>query len=230
MIDKSEAVESSNAAIIRRAYDRRSPYYDRIIKLLSIGMEGEYRREAVRRLNLKRGDRVLDLGCGTGLNFPLIIKEIGAEGSIIGIDLSHGMLLRAQENLSRFQADRVSLICGDVTAFQFPGEYFDALISTYLFSTIPEYKRSLDMGLNSLKKGGHVVLADDILPAGWFAGPSIMLSWLLKYGWRNYSREIMTFIRSRAGEFTVTWHHLNLIYIISGRKLEMPEKGSKPSS
>jgi ubiquinone/menaquinone biosynthesis C-methylase UbiE len=216
--------DDNRTALIRKIYDRRSPYYDRLIMLLSLGHEAEYRKEAVRRLKLKRGDRVLDLGCGTGLNFPLIFDEIGDEGFIVGIDSSYGMLLRAREVCAAMQGARVSLICADVTALQFPAEYFDALLCTYLFSTIPEYRKSLDMSLNSLKQGGRMAIADDILPAGWFAGPAIMISWLLTHGCRNYSREMLSYLRDRAGEYTLTRHHGGLIYLMSGIRPVDPEK------
>jgi demethylmenaquinone methyltransferase/2-methoxy-6-polyprenyl-1,4-benzoquinol methylase len=50
------------------------------------------RKRAVRALNLQRGDTVVDIGCGTGLNFPLLQGAIGPEGTIVGVDLTDAML------------------------------------------------------------------------------------------------------------------------------------------
>ncbi len=54
-----------------------------------------WRKQAVSALKLKRGDIVVDVGCGTGSNFPLIEEIIGAEGKIIAVDLSQEMLDQA---------------------------------------------------------------------------------------------------------------------------------------
>ena len=54
------------------------------------------RRKAVDRLELKRGERVLEVGCGTGRNLALLREAVGPEGHVYGVDLSDGMLAEAQ--------------------------------------------------------------------------------------------------------------------------------------
>ncbi|MDQ7826303.1 MAG: methyltransferase domain-containing protein [Candidatus Eremiobacteraeota bacterium] len=206
-------------ALIRAVYDRRAPYYNRLVNLLSCGQDHRYRAEAVSRLNLKKGDRVLDLGCGTGLNFGLIHAKVGENGLIVGIDSSLGMLRKAREAAKKCSMGNAHLIAGDVSEVVMPRRFFDAIVATYLFSTIPDYQQALEHFLGSLKQGGTFVLADDILPAGWFAGPLIMGPWLLRHGWVNYSRQIIRYLRKAGGEVKVTWHHGGLIYIVSGKKV-----------
>src|SRR5215469_8073508 len=62
------------------------------------GIQGldTWRREAVRRLALQRGDLVVDIGCGTGLNFALLREVIGETGRILGVDLTDAMLEQAR--------------------------------------------------------------------------------------------------------------------------------------
>lgn len=79
-------------------------HYDFSLRLFNlIGFRyQQYRKEAVNRLNLKAGNTVVDLGCGTGLNFPLLEKQIGPEETtIIGVDLSESMLQQAQQRVSK---------------------------------------------------------------------------------------------------------------------------------
>lgn len=57
--------------------------------------EFAYRKEAIRSLNLKRGDTVVEIGCGTGLNFSGLVDGIGPEGKLIGVDLTPEMLEQA---------------------------------------------------------------------------------------------------------------------------------------
>ncbi len=210
--------ENKRNDLIRRIYDRRAPFYNRVVRFLSCWQDEAYRKEAVKRLGLRRDDRVLDLGCGTGLNFPLLLREIGPGGRVYGTDASCGMLGEARKLALSLDAGNVMQIAGDVTELHFRKESFDAILCTYLYSTIPEYRKSLEACMEALKPGGSIVLADDILPAGWFAGPAVMIPWLLKYGWRNYLGEIIEFLRDRVDGFRVTRHHLGLIYIVSGRK------------
>ena len=73
-------------------------WYDFISPLYDIGAtgSGRPRREAVAQLRLEPGNTVLDIACGTGLNFPFIEAGIGPEGLLIGLDYSTGMLAKAQ--------------------------------------------------------------------------------------------------------------------------------------
>jgi len=210
--------EGNRNDLIRHIYDRRAPCYNRVVNILSCGQDGPYRKEAVKRLYLKGGECVLDLGCGTGLNFPHLIEWIGPGGSVYAVDASRGMLGEAQKTARLMGISGVSLIVGDVIEIGFRKECFDAILCTYLYSTIPEYRESLQACMEALKPGGRIVLADDILPAGWFAGPAVMIPWLLKYGWRNYLGEIIEFLRNRVDGFRVTRHHMGLIYVVSGIK------------
>jgi ubiquinone/menaquinone biosynthesis C-methylase UbiE len=68
-------------------YRRLAPGYDVMARA---GMR--YRRKAVELLELRRGEIVVDVACGTGLNFEPIIERVGPEGRLFGIDLSPDML------------------------------------------------------------------------------------------------------------------------------------------
>lgn len=79
---------------IQAIYQRQAKRFDAALQLYRlIGLRLEaYRLRAVELLHLKRGDCVVDLACGTGLSFPLLVDRIGPEGRLIGVDLSSGML------------------------------------------------------------------------------------------------------------------------------------------
>ncbi len=107
---------------VEAAYQRHAKNYDSAMKLyqlMGLRMQ-EYRARAVALLRLKRGDRVVDLGCGTGLSFPLLVQEIGPEGQLIGVDLSAAMLACAQERIERSQWNNVRLVHGDIAEYEFP--------------------------------------------------------------------------------------------------------------
>lgn len=74
-------------------YNLIAPVYDNAIRTLYL----PYRRKAVEALCLQPGATVLDLGCGSGLNFELILEKIGVDGTLIGVDFSQKMLDRARK-------------------------------------------------------------------------------------------------------------------------------------
>jgi demethylmenaquinone methyltransferase/2-methoxy-6-polyprenyl-1,4-benzoquinol methylase len=88
---------------IKAKYRRQANRYDfavQLYRLLGLRIKA-YRLRAVDLLRLKRGDCVVDLGCGTGLNFDLLVERIGPEGRLIGVDLSPEMLAGARERAQR---------------------------------------------------------------------------------------------------------------------------------
>ncbi len=88
-----------NRQKIQDLYRKRTGRYDLTANLYYlIGLrEWHYRQREVDALQLKEGDFVVELGCGTGLNFPLLQRVIGLEGRIIGVDLTDRMLEQANK-------------------------------------------------------------------------------------------------------------------------------------
>jgi ubiquinone/menaquinone biosynthesis C-methylase UbiE len=74
-----------------------------------------WRKEAVKLLHLERGDLVVDIGCGTGLNFALLLEAIGPEGRIIGVDLTDAMLDQARQRVAEHGWKNVELVQSDAT-------------------------------------------------------------------------------------------------------------------
>ena len=88
---------------IKAKYRRQAKRYDfavQLYRLLGLRIKA-YRLRAVELLRLKRGDCVVDLGCGTGLNFDFLTERIGPEGRLIGVDISPEMLAGARERAER---------------------------------------------------------------------------------------------------------------------------------
>src|ERR1700749_1271981 len=71
------------------------------------------RLRAVQALGLRPGGTVIDLACGTGLNFPLLQQAVGPGGRIVGVDLTDAMLARAQDRIKANGWGNVSLLAGD---------------------------------------------------------------------------------------------------------------------
>jgi demethylmenaquinone methyltransferase/2-methoxy-6-polyprenyl-1,4-benzoquinol methylase len=131
-----------------------------------------YRSIAINKLSLNKGDCVLELGCGTGLNFPFLMERIGQEGRLIGVDLTQGMLEIAQERVERSGWKNVELIQSDIALYDFPEEV-NGVLATGLFGYIAEYDRVIKRASKALVPGGHLVILDG-------KQPERLPSWLFK--------------------------------------------------
>src|ERR1700758_3467345 len=124
---------------------------------------GAQRLRAVQALGLRAGDSVIDIACGTGLNFPLIEEAIGPGGRIIGVDLTDAMLARAQDRIETNGWRNVSLVQADAAGFDFPTA-LGAVLSTYALSQVPECARVIAHGAAALAGGGRWVVLDLKVP------------------------------------------------------------------
>lgn len=125
------------------------------------------RERAIDLLGLGAGDTVLDIGCGTGLNLPLLRRATGPEGEIVGVDASPDMLEMARRR-SRWWPE-VSLVESDAgTMTTAIGDWrFDAVIATYSLSIIGDWKAAWEQALERVRPGGRVGVVDLATPTGW---------------------------------------------------------------
>jgi ubiquinone/menaquinone biosynthesis C-methylase UbiE len=118
---------------------------------------------AIQALGLRTGDSVVDVACGTGLNFSLIQEAIGPGGQIIGVDLTDAMLAQARDRVQANGWSNVSLVQADVAEFDFPSEV-DAILSTYALSQVPECAEVIAHGAAALSAGGRWAVLDLKVP------------------------------------------------------------------
>jgi len=128
--------------------------------------EFAYRKMAVQALNLNPGDTVVEIGCGTGLNFDLLRQRVGPQGHIIGVDLTAAMLAKANERIRQRHWTNVSLIQSDATAFEFSRQV-DGVISTFALTLVPEYDQVIKHAASALPTGKRMVVLDFKMPEKW---------------------------------------------------------------
>ncbi len=155
-------------------YRKKARHYDVTSRLYPVPgyPQRRQRLRAVRGLDLSPGATVVDMACGTGLNFALLEDVIGPFGRIIGVDLTDAMLARARERIAANGWRNVTLVQADAADFDFPSEV-DGIVSTYALSQVPECEQVIAHGAAALSGRGRWVVLDlkvpDATPA-WLAG------------------------------------------------------------
>ncbi|MBN1501774.1 MAG: methyltransferase domain-containing protein [Spirochaetes bacterium] len=125
-------VKSIYSGFVAKHYDRSMSHFFARLK-----------KKAFSASSLKKGDRVLVFCCGTGLDFPHLLKKIGNEGSIVGVDFSEFMLKQAQKKIEKKKWTNIQLINADVTNFNDASMgKFDAGVCTLGMSIIPDFYKA----------------------------------------------------------------------------------------
>jgi len=161
---------------ISNLYHQRAAHYDLTANLYYLlgFREQAYRKQAVDALRLKPGDTVVELGCGTGLNFPLLQRAVGQDGKIIGIDLTAEMLDQAKMRIKKNAWNNVELIQADAAAYKFT-QGIDGVLSTFALTLVPEYDAIIQRAAAALSHGKRCVVLDLKLPER-------MPMWLVRFG------------------------------------------------
>jgi demethylmenaquinone methyltransferase/2-methoxy-6-polyprenyl-1,4-benzoquinol methylase len=203
---------------IRRTYDRRAGWFDAFVRWASLGRDARYRAAACDALRLDPGDRVLDLGGGTGLNLPWLAPATGPAGRVILADLSRPMLAEARARARSAGWDHVTFLQAEGGRLRLAPASLDAAISTYALTTIPDWPAALDAMVVALKPGGRIALLDDRLPPGWFVGPGFMMDALRRDGWRDRAGSIARRLGRGCADVVVRNLHGGLIYLVAAAR------------
>ena len=197
-------------------------WYDLIAPLYDIGATGSGgpRRHAVDRLLLQPGDIVLDVACGTGLNFQLVRNKIGPDGLLIGLDFSSGMLVKARRKAERDGWQNVRLIRADARTVsaellsehgRFPG--VDKVLCTLGLSVVPDWEEVFRRSWALLTPGGRYAIMD------WYVEGRNPFSWFLnRISQGDVSRRSWAPLRREAEDYSHQTFVFENVFVAAGTK------------
>jgi demethylmenaquinone methyltransferase/2-methoxy-6-polyprenyl-1,4-benzoquinol methylase len=166
---------------VRRMFDRITPVYDVMNRVMTVGLDQRWRRLAAASA-VREGDRVLDACCGTG---DLAIACRRAGGRVTGLDFSEAMLARARE-----KDPAIEWVHGDLLALPFDAGVFDAATVGFGARNVADLEAGFGELRRVLRPGGRLVCLEITRPRGvlrpffrfWFDGIVPLLGRVLPGG------------------------------------------------
>lgn len=199
-------------------WGRHSSLYKFACLITFFGQEKKLRKRAVSMLELKEGDTVIDLACGTGLNFGFLENIVGPNGKIIAFDYSTEMLEAAQQNAKENKWNNITFIHGDAVRLSLSFKV-DGVLSTLGISAIPQHREALKKVLNILKDNGKISILDAQLPSGFWAIFNPLIVYIYKH-WAcwDHLKKIPDDLRQLFNDLKVERYNRGTIYIAYGTK------------
>ncbi len=145
------------------AYNKAAPLYDLMNQVYFFGMDKRFRSMLAERLILKPGNVVLDLCCGTGLDFPFLLQRIKIQGTLMGVDLSSEMLQQAKKKIG---SEGVNFVRSDAAHLAFRDKTFDAILVSFCLEITPSYEKAIEEAARVLKPAGRIGVLGNHEPSG----------------------------------------------------------------
>lgn len=163
----------SDTTAVQRFYRFHALIYDKTRWMIL-----HQRRAAVERLALRGDADVLEVGCGTGLNFRYLMEWLDPiRGRLTGLDFSADMLRVAERRCRGAGWNNVSLVEGDATRMSL-GRQFDAVLFGYSLTMIPDWRAALRSAADHVRPGGRLAVLDFGGFEGWGPLGPVMRAWL----------------------------------------------------
>ena len=149
-------------------FDSIAPVYDRMNTLMTAGMDGRWRRAAVRAANLSKGGTALDVACGTGKLTAALAAKVGPEGRVEGVDLSPAMLDEARRAFGAMRG--IEFVLGNALSLPVADRSFDAATIAFGLRNLASFEDGFREMARAVRSGGRVVCLELSVPRPRFMG------------------------------------------------------------
>jgi demethylmenaquinone methyltransferase/2-methoxy-6-polyprenyl-1,4-benzoquinol methylase len=163
---------SSKADAVRDIFTRIAPRYDLMNRVITLGMDRQWRRFVIRKAAIPRGGKLLDIATGTG---DIAFEALKHDGTVtaVGADFVPAII---KVGMRRPVGDRIRWTTADALSLPFPDRSFEAVTHGFLVRNVIDIPRALAEQMRVLKPGGRVVCLDTTPPP-----PDVLRPFLVFY-------------------------------------------------
>jgi demethylmenaquinone methyltransferase/2-methoxy-6-polyprenyl-1,4-benzoquinol methylase len=149
-------------------FDSIAPVYDRMNTIMTAGLDGRWRRAAVRAARVSPGGSALDVACGTGKLTAALGAAVGPTGRVVGVDLSTAMLEEARRAFG--ELGQVEFVAGNALDLPFEANVFDAATIAFGLRNLASFEDGFREMARVVRPGGRVVCLELTTPRPKIAG------------------------------------------------------------
>jgi demethylmenaquinone methyltransferase/2-methoxy-6-polyprenyl-1,4-benzoquinol methylase len=151
---------------VQRIFSSIASKYDFLNRLLSFNQDNYWRRFAISQSGLKPGEKALDVATGTGAIALELVRKVGSEGRVTGVDFCEDMLRLAQHKLKKLKYHNIEFIPARVEALPFPDNTFDCVTIGFGLRNVVDVDEALREMSRVMKEGGSLVCLEFSQPQG----------------------------------------------------------------
>jgi len=160
---------NEKAQYVRKMFGRIAPRYDLLNRIMALGQDVRWRKEAVYRLDVTEKDVLLDVGSGTG-DIAREISRQHPEVRIVACDFTPEMVLIGK---GRSASSRINWVIADAMNLPFPKNTFNGVVSGFLLRNVPDVVQAIGEQYRILKFDGKMVALDTTPPKSGFLRPFV---------------------------------------------------------
>ncbi|MCM3320773.1 demethylmenaquinone methyltransferase [Cytobacillus kochii] len=166
---------------VHKVFEKIYGNYDKMNSVISFQQHLRWRKDTMKRMDVKPGAKALDICCGTGDWTIALSEAVGEKGEVIGLDFSKNMLKIGEEKVSNHPIKNIELVHGNAMELPYPDNSFDYVTIGFGLRNVPDYMQVLKEMYRVVKPGGIAVCLETSQPT--------MIGF--KQGYRFYFRFIM---------------------------------------
>ncbi|KKI88792.1 ubiquinone biosynthesis methyltransferase UbiE [Bacillus sp. SA1-12] len=174
-------MDQSKEERVHGVFEKIYKNYDQMNSVISFQRHKAWRKETMRRMQVKSGQKALDVCCGTADWSIALAEKVGPKGHVIGLDFSKNMLQVGKQKIDELRLSNVELVHGNAMSLPFKDQTFDFVTIGFGLRNVPDYMQVLKEMNRVLKPGGKAVCLETSQPTA----P------LFKQGYFFYFRYIM---------------------------------------
>lgn len=212
----------------KKEQEKAIEYYDSFSNVYDLSANWYYkkaRQYAIKELHIEKGQTILNVPCGTGVNFKYFNEYLNGSGLIIGIDLSSGMLEQAKKKIKKNNWTNIKIELNDATKIdsnwlknyskQNQPLEIDSIFFDLGLSGFPDWEKIIDNAISILKPNGRIVILD------WYLKKNNALAKLIKWiGKGEVNRPIYQYLETKVSDFSVKENFgiVGGVFVCSGTK------------